>query len=83
MKIAFITWFIGFVMLTILLLGETVIAQKGKSRHCRENIENASKTCEIKSCNAECVKRHKVAGSTCGQGEGKIPICICYYNCPR
>ncbi|CAF2116806.1 hypothetical protein Bca4012_097304 [Brassica carinata] len=83
MKVAFKPWFIGFLMLTILLLGEITIAQKRKSKEtCRQNLENKDRTCEPKSCEAECVRRHKPGTGHCGQGTGKIPICICFYDCP-
>ncbi|CAN6893325.1 unnamed protein product [Brassica oleracea] len=59
MKVAFKRWFIGFVILTILLLGETTIAQKGKGNNqCNETLQNKSGTCNANQCEAACVKRH-------------------------
>ncbi|XP_056848173.1 uncharacterized protein LOC130498654 [Raphanus sativus] len=55
MKNTFKPLLIGFVMLTILLFGETVIAQKGKPCHS----ELPDKTCETKRCKAHCAKEHK------------------------
>ncbi|WZZ84077.1 hypothetical protein YC2023_104649 [Brassica napus] len=59
------------------MTGEITIAQKRKSKEtCRQNLENKDRTCEPKSCEAECVRRHKPGTGHCGQGTGKIPICI-------
>ncbi|KAF8098013.1 hypothetical protein N665_0276s0014 [Sinapis alba] len=49
MKVTFKPWFTGFVMLTILLLGET----------CLQPLPNASKTCSQFRCSRECLKMHK------------------------
>ncbi|CAH8336799.1 unnamed protein product [Eruca vesicaria subsp. sativa] len=63
---------------------EMSIAQKGKGNQCRENIPNKAGTCETKSCDAECVKRHKKGAGICGQDSDKKPLCVCYYyGCPR
>ncbi|CAN6886767.1 unnamed protein product [Brassica oleracea] len=86
MKIAFKHWFIGFVILTILLFGETTVAQKGKGNQCNETLQNKSGTCDANKCQAACVKRHKPGHGMCTNGEdnnkGKV-ICICHYQCPR
>ncbi|CAN6893323.1 unnamed protein product [Brassica oleracea] len=87
MKVAFKHWFIGFVILTILLFGETTIAQKGKGvNQCNETLTNKKGTCDANQCKAACAKRHKTAHGICTTSEdnnkGKV-ICTCHYQCPR
>nr|VDD46402.1 unnamed protein product [Brassica oleracea] len=87
MKVAFKHWFIGFVILTILLFGETTIAQKGKGvNQCNETLTNKKGTCDANQCKAACAKRHKTGHGICTTGEdnnkGKV-ICTCHYQCPR
>nr|VDD10792.1 unnamed protein product [Brassica oleracea] len=86
MKVAFKHRFSGFVILTVLLLGETTIAQKGKGvNQCNETLQNKKGTCDANQCKAACTKKHKVGQGMCTNGEdnnkGKI-ICICHYQCP-
>ncbi|KAF8090147.1 hypothetical protein N665_0485s0022 [Sinapis alba] len=78
---AFKPWFIGFVMLTNLLL---VISQKAKPPRsvCSEAYPNNEK-CDVKNYRAECLKKRKIGNGECLDiGKGKIQ-CRCYYNCPH
>ncbi|XP_056863792.1 putative defensin-like protein 148 [Raphanus sativus] len=78
MKNAFKLSLIGFVMLTILLFGEMVIAQKGKPCYSKK-----MGTCETKSCKAYCVKKHKKdLFSTCITEKDGTTYCRCQYPCP-
>ncbi|KAL0696979.1 hypothetical protein Bca4012_064159 [Brassica carinata] len=79
MKNAFKPSLIGFVLLTVLLFGETVIAQKGKPCY-----SNKMGTCEIKSCKAHCVKKHKklLPFTTCIKERDGTEYCRCQYPCP-
>ncbi|KAL0758132.1 hypothetical protein Bca101_095800 [Brassica carinata] len=71
---------IGFVMLTVLLLGETVIAQKRKPCYSEE----PDKTCEVNRCKANCVKKHKkiLAFTSCIKENNGNTYCRCQYPCP-
>ncbi|KAL0732289.1 hypothetical protein Bca4012_008498 [Brassica carinata] len=70
---------ISFVMLTILLSGKTVIAQKGKPCYSQE----PDKTCEISRCKAQCVKKHKkiVPYIACIKEKNGNMFCRCQYPC--
>ncbi|KAH0872412.1 hypothetical protein HID58_069774 [Brassica napus] len=60
MKISFRTSLIGFIMLTIFLLGVVVSAQKGgptTQKTCVEAYPNNTGKCDPKQCTAECTKK--------------------------
>ncbi|WZZ64142.1 hypothetical protein YC2023_075512 [Brassica napus] len=60
MKISFQTSLIGFIMLTIFLLGVVVSAQKGgptTQKTCVEAYPNNTGKCDAKQCSAECTKK--------------------------
>ncbi|KAH0920837.1 hypothetical protein HID58_020855 [Brassica napus] len=62
MKISFRTSLIGFIMLTIFLLGVLVSAQKGgptTQKTCVDAYPNNTGKCDAKQCAAECTKKRK------------------------
>ncbi|CAN7125264.1 unnamed protein product [Brassica rapa subsp. narinosa] len=72
MKVAFKPWFIGFVMLAILLFGERAIARTGENRWCFTTLTPipSSKNpnpprCTPDSCKALCLKKKKALISKC------------------
>ncbi|KAL0884428.1 hypothetical protein Bca101_008409 [Brassica carinata] len=71
---------ISFVMLTILLSGETVIAQKRKPCYSEE----PDKTCEVNRCKANCVKKYKkiLPHTSCIKEKNGNMFCRCQYPCP-
>ncbi|CAN7097102.1 unnamed protein product [Brassica rapa subsp. narinosa] len=73
---------IGFVMLTVLLFGENVIAQKGKP--CYKEYPKETGTCDAKSCKADCAKKHKniMAFTSCIKDVHGKKFCRCQYLCP-
>ncbi|CAG7868102.1 unnamed protein product [Brassica rapa] len=83
MKISFRTSLIGFIMLTIFLLGVLVSAQKGgptTQKTCVDAYPNNTGKCDAKQCAAECTKKRKGVSRCQDIGKGDFQ-CRCHYNC--
>ncbi|CAG7892525.1 hypothetical protein HID58_005116 [Brassica napus] len=80
MKNAFEPSLIG-VMLTILLLGDTVIAQKG-IRPCFTSYGYKNGKCTLHTCKMHCYKKYKDAVGTCIPADKGQTRCQCTHHCP-
>ncbi|CAH8351619.1 unnamed protein product [Eruca vesicaria subsp. sativa] len=87
MKFSFQTSRIGFIMLTIFLLGIMVTAQKGgpsTKETCVEAYPNNTGKCDPKQCSDECIKKRAKGSFAKCQDIGKGDFqCRCYYYCRR
>ncbi|CAN7002071.1 unnamed protein product [Brassica rapa subsp. trilocularis] len=79
MKNAFKLSLIGFVMLTILLLGKTVVARKGKGQ-CVKLHQNTV-ACVHEACRAFCPRHYNEGVGSCVVVKDRPTACQCKYKC--
>ncbi|CAF2102159.1 hypothetical protein HID58_019764 [Brassica napus] len=79
MKNAFKLLLIGFVMLTILLLGKTVVARKGKGQ-CVKLHQNTV-ACIHVVCRAFCPRHYNEGVGSCVVVKDRPTACQCKYKC--
>ncbi|KAF8085861.1 hypothetical protein N665_0644s0013 [Sinapis alba] len=83
MKNAFKPLLIGFVMLTILILGETVIPEKKGIRPCYTSYGNKNGKCILPTCKSHCLKKfNKDAIGNCVPADKGKTNCECTHHCP-